>query len=167
MPRRYWLMKSEPEVYSIDDLARDKQTYWDGVRNYQARNFMRDQMKPGDLVFFYHSNSDPPGIVGIAEVASQSYPDPSALDPKDKHFDPKSTKERPVWYVVDIRFVEKVKSLISLERLKEIEGLEKMPLLRRGQRLSVQPVSEKEWSIVLKWAKKCHKTTKLTGPGPF
>ena len=147
MPQ-YWLMKSEPEAYSIEDLARDKKTYWDGVRNYQARNFMRDQMKPGDRVFFYHSNAEPPGIAGIAEVASQGYPDPSAFDPKDIHYDPDSKKDKPVWYVVDLEYVKKFKRLLPLKELRQVEGLSKMPLLQRGQRLSVQPVSPKEWEIV-------------------
>ena len=145
---KYWLMKSEPEVYSIDSLARDKKTYWDGVRNYQARNFMRDQMKPGDLVFFYHSNAEPPGIAGIAEVASPGYPDPSAFDPKDVHYDSKSKKENPAWYVVDIQFVKKFKRLISLDELRKVKGIENMALLKRG-RLSVQPVTEQEWRNIL------------------
>lgn len=129
---KYWLMKSEPEVYSIDDLARDKKTYWDGVRNYQARNFMRDQMKPGDRVFFYHSNAEPPGIAGVCEVTSEGHPE----------------KGDPVWSCVDVKFVKKFSRVIALEELRKIKGLEKMPLLQRGQRLSVQPVSEKEWKII-------------------
>lgn len=141
-------MKSEPDVYSIDDLARDKKTYWDGVRNYQARNFMRDQMKTGDKVFFYHSNGEPPGIAGVAEIVRQGYPDPSACDPKDIHYDSKSSSEKSVWYVVDIRFVKKFSRLIPLEELRKVKALEKMPLLARGQRLSVQPVGEKEWEII-------------------
>ena len=145
---QYWLMKTEPDVYSIDDLARDKKTYWDGVRNYQARNFMRDAMKPGDLVFFYHSNAEPPGIAGVAEVAREGYPDPSAFDPKDGHFDPDSKKDKPTWVVVDLKFVKKFKRLIALDELKKIPALSKMPLLQRGQRLSVQPVSASEWSAI-------------------
>ena len=145
---QYWLMKTEPDVYSIDDLARDKKTYWDGVRNYQARNFMRDQMKPGNLLFFYHSNAEPPGIAGVAEVASTGYPDPSAFDPQDVHYDPDSKKDKPAWYVVDIKFVKKFKRLIDLEELKKISSLSKMPLLQRGQRLSVQPVSAGEWKTI-------------------
>ena len=145
---QYWLMKSEPDAYSMDDLARDKKTYWDGVRNYQARNFMRDQMKPGDLVFFYYSNAEPPGIAGIAKVASEGYPDPSAFDPKDRHYDPDSKKEKPTWYVIELGYVKKFKKLIPLEQLRKVQGLEKMPLLQRGQRLSVQPVSAKEWKLI-------------------
>ncbi len=148
MGGNYWLMKSEPEAYSIDDLARDKTTYWDGVRNYQARNFLRDSIKKGDLVFFYHSNAEPSGIAGIAEVVKEAYPDPSAFDKKDIHYDEASDPRDPSWYVVEIKFVKKFKSLIPLEELKKIPALAKMPLLQRGQRLSVQPVSEKEWTII-------------------
>lgn len=145
---RYWLMKSEPDVYSIDDLARDKKTYWDGVRNYQARNFMRDQMKPGDRVFFYHSNAEPPGIAGICEVSAEGFPDPSQFDSEDVHYDPDSKKEKPSWFCVDVKFIKKFPRLITLDELKKIKGLEKMLLLQRGQRLSVQPVAEKEWKII-------------------
>ncbi len=144
----YWLMKSEPEVYSIDHLARDKKTYWDGVRNYQARNFMRDAMKPGDRVFFYHSNAEPSGIAGVAEVAGKGYPDPSQFDAKDGHYDPDSKKESPSWFCVDLKFVKKFPRVIPLEELKKVKGLEKMLLLKRGQRLSVQPVTAKEWEII-------------------
>lgn len=146
---KYWLMKSEPEVYSIDHLAQDKKTYWDGVRNYQARNFMRDQMKPGDRIFFYHSNAEPSGIAGICEVVRAGYPDPSQFDPKDDHYDSDSPKEKPSWFCVDVKFIQKFKRVIALEELKRVKGLEKMPLLQRGQRLSVQPVSENEWKIIL------------------
>ena len=141
-------MKSEPDVYSIDDLAHDKKTYWDGVRNYQARNFMRDQMQLGDRVFFYHSNAEPPGIAGICEVAGAGFPDPSQFDLNDVHYDPTSKKEKPAWFCVDVKFIKKFPRLISLEELKKIRELEKMLLLQRGSRLSVQPVSEKEWGII-------------------
>lgn len=147
---QYWLMKSEPDVYSIDDLARDKKTYWEGVRNYQARNFMRDKMQPGDQIFFYHSNAEPPGIAGIAQVAGKSYPDPAQFDPKSRYYDAAAKKENPIWYLVDIQFVKKFPSLISLERLKTVKSLAKMPLLQRGQRLSVQPVSAQDWETILK-----------------
>ena len=147
MGKKYWLMKTEPDVYSIDHLARDKKTYWDGVRNYQARNFIRDEMQPGDKVFFYHSNAEPPGIAGVAAVASKGYPDPSAFDSKDVHYDSKSKKDNPAWYVVDIRFVKKFKQLISLEELKKIKGLQQMALFTTA-RLSVQPVRENEWEII-------------------
>lgn len=141
-------MKSEPSVYSIDALAQDKTTYWDGVRNYQARNFLRDKIKKGDFVFFYHSNAEPPGIAGVAEVVQGGYPDPSAFDPKDIHYDPTSKKASPTWYVVGIKFVKKFGKFITLGDLKKVKGLEKMALLQRGQRLSVQPVTEEEWNIV-------------------
>ena len=141
-------MKSEPDVYSIEHLARDKKTYWDGVRNYQARNFMRDQMKPGDRVFFYHSNAEPSGIAGICEVAGASFPDPSQFDLKDVHYDPAAKKEKPAWFCVGVKFVKKFSRLITLGELKKIKELEKMPLLQRAQRLSVQPVSEKEWEVI-------------------
>lgn len=147
----FWLMKSEPSCFSIDDLrlAPNQSTHWDGVRNYQARNFMRDQMSVGDLVFFYHSNCSPPGIVGIAEVISKAYPDYTALDPESEHPDPKSTPDNPRWYMVDIRFKEKFDRILSLEELKKYPELEQMVLLRKGNRLSVLPVSEKEWSFIL------------------
>ena len=140
-------MKSEPDVYAIEDLQRDKITYWEGVRNYQARNFLRDKIKKGDLLFFYHSNAEPSGIAGIAEVVKEGYPDPSAFDPDDVHYDPKSKKENPKWFVVEIRFVEKFKRLIPLEEIRKTKGLEEMVLLRSG-RLSVQPVGPKEWDII-------------------
>jgi predicted RNA-binding protein with PUA-like domain len=148
--RRHWLVKSEPDVFSFDDLlARpNRTTHWDGVRNYQARNFMRDDMKPGDLVFFYHSSADPTAIVGVAEVARGGYPDPTALDKKDPHFDPKSKPDAPTWFMVDIRAVEKLARPLTLAELKGTKGLEKMVLLQKGSRLSVQPVSGEEWEIV-------------------
>ena len=149
MAKNYWLFKSEPGTYPIDDLARDGKTYWDGVRNYQARNFLRDRVKKGDLVFFYHSNAEPAGIAGLARVAKDGYPDPSAWDPQDRHYDPLSKRERPVWYGVDIEFVRKFDRMIPLETLRKVKGLEKMPLLKRGQRLSVQPVSQREAELIL------------------
>ena len=150
---RYWLMKSEPDEFSIDDLrnSKGKKTHWDGVRNYQARNFMRDDMKPGDGVFYYHSNTDVPGIVGIAEVCSESYPDHTAFDPEDKHFDPKSDPENPRWMMVDIRYKRKLKHPISLAKIKQYaEQLEDFALIRRGNRLSVLPVDKKHWVFILK-----------------
>ncbi|MEO8337040.1 MAG: EVE domain-containing protein [bacterium] len=148
--RRYWLVKSEPSVFSFDDLlARPRQTtHWDGVRNFQARNTMRDDMKKGDLVFFYHSSADPTEIAGVAEVVREGYPDPTALDPKDSHFDPKSKADAPSWYMVDLKAVEKLKRPIPLSELRTMKGLEKMTLLQKGSRLSVQPVSEQEWTII-------------------
>ena len=152
--KRYWLMKSEPDVFSIHDLkvAPHQTTCWDGVRNYQARNFMRDEMRAGDRVFFYHSNADPPGIAGIAEVIRETYPDYTAFDPHDAHYDPKTRREAPTWFMVDVRFVKAFKSLITLDELRRTKKLEKMMVLHRGSRLSVQPVTPREWAIILKLA---------------
>ncbi|MBX9689312.1 MAG: EVE domain-containing protein [Candidatus Obscuribacterales bacterium] len=154
--RNYWLMKSEPNVFSISDLekAANKTTCWDGVRNYQARNYLRDQIKNGDLVFFYHSNADPPGIAGIAEVVKEAYPDHTAFDKKHEHYDPKSKKENPSWYMVDIKHLQTFKTAIALDQLKELKGLEKMALLQKGSRLSVQPVTREEWETIIKIAGK-------------
>lgn len=148
---RHWLLKSEPDVFSIDDLARAKNqtTYWDGVRNYQARNTLRDDMKLGDLVLFYHSNANPPGIAGIAKVVREGYPDHTAWDPNDDHFDPKTDKDDPTWMMVDIQFVEKFSRELSLPELREIPELADMVLLRKGSRLSVQPVSSREYDAIL------------------
>ncbi|MDM8545524.1 EVE domain-containing protein [Candidatus Venteria ishoeyi] len=146
--RQYWLMKSEPNEFSILDLARKKREPWDGVRNYQARNMMRDQMHIGDLIFFYHSNCKVPGIVGVMEVVSESYPDPTAFDPNDGHYDPKSDPDKPRWYLVDVAYVETFTETIALQTLKACPELENMPLLRRGNRLSVMPVSEQEWQFI-------------------
>ncbi len=152
----YWLMKSEPEAFSIDDLAeRPKGTEpWDGVRNYQARNFMRDEMKVGDGVLFYHSNCKPPGVVGIAEVASKPYPDPTAFDAGSKYFDANSDPDNPRWILVDIKFKRKLKRLISLQELKDhAEALGDFALLRRGNRLSIMPVTAEQWATILKLEK--------------
>jgi predicted RNA-binding protein with PUA-like domain len=148
-PIRHWLMKSEPEAFSIDDLKRKRVEAWDGVRNYQARNFMRDGMRPGDKVFFYHSNCAEPGIAGIAEVASDAYPDPSQFDPRSKYFDPASKREEPRWMLVDVKFVKKLKRTITLDELKGHDALEDMTLLRKVNRLSVMPVSAGEWKYIL------------------
>jgi len=152
---RYWLMKSEPTCFSIDDLAKapKKTTSWDGVRNYQARNFMKE-MEKGDLVLFYHSSTEPPHIAGVAEVVKKAYPDLTALDPKDDHYDPKATPSKPIWEMVDIRFVRKLDAPLTLDDLRPVAALEKMELLRRGSRLSVQPVSTAEWKAVEKLAEK-------------
>ena len=152
---KYWLMKSEPEAFSIDDLAKapKKTTCWDGVRNYQARNFMRE-MEVGDQVFFYHSSVEPACVVGVAEVVKKAYPDHTALDPKDKHYDPKATPANPIWEMVDIKFVRKLDGPLTLEDLRGVKGLEKMELLRRGSRLSVQPVTAAEWKVVNNLAEK-------------
>ncbi len=151
---KYWLMKSEPSCFSIEDLKQSsKQTaHWDGVRNYQARNFMRD-MQIGDKVFFYHSNCQPPGIVGIAEVIKTAYPDFTAWDPNSEHPDPKSTQENPRWFMVDIFFKQTFPKILALEELKRYPQLDKMLLLRKGNRLSVLPVSEKEWCFIRELAK--------------
>jgi predicted RNA-binding protein with PUA-like domain len=147
----YWLMKSEPEAFSIDDLqARPHQTeHWDGVRNYQARNMMRDDMKCGDQVFFYHSNCDLPGIVGIAQVVKESYPDYTAFDPEHHHFDAKSRLENPTWCMVDVQFVKKLSRTISLKELKLHPALNELALLRRGNRLSIMPVTPGQWQYIL------------------
>lgn len=145
---KYWLMKSEPNTYSIDDLARDGRTHWDGVRNYQARNFMRDEMKVGDGVLFYHSNANPPGVAGIARVVREGYPDNTAQDPNSKYFDPKASPEDPRWFMVDIEFVEKFDELVPLETLRQTPGLEEM-LVTKKSRLSVQPVRPEEFEIVV------------------
>ena len=152
--RRYWLMKTEPSTFSFDDLWRapKRTTSWDGVRNYQARNMMRDDMKPGDLVFIYHSSADPTGIAGIAEVVRGGYPDESAFDKKDSHYDPKSKRDNPAWYVVDVMAVKPFKEIVTLESLRKMKGLEKMTLLQKGSRLSVQPVTPDEWAIINKAA---------------
>jgi predicted RNA-binding protein with PUA-like domain len=147
----YWLLKSEPEVYSIDDLKKDKLTPWEGVRNYQARNFMTKDMKKGDLAFFYHSNAEPSGIVGIMRVASDfAHADATALNKKSKYFDEKASKEKPIWFCVDLEFMEKFNKVISLEELRSHSSLSEMLVLKRGQRLSVQPVSEKEFKYIRK-----------------
>lgn len=150
----HWLLKSEADVFSFGDLlkAPRRTTHWDGVRNYQARNTLRDLMKQGDRCFFYHSNSEPTGIAGICEVVKEGYPDPSAFDPKDPHFDAKSRHEAPTWYVVDVRAVRALPRVITLQELKGIKGLERMVLLQKGSRLSVQPVARKEWDAICRHA---------------
>ncbi len=145
----YWLMKSEPDAFSIDDLARVKTEPWTGVRNYQARNFMRDGMRPGDGVLFYHSSCAEPGVVGLAEVASPAYPDPTQFQRKSDYFDPRSTPENPRWMLVDVAFRRKLKRTITLAELKQQAGLEGFALLQRGNRLSVLPVSKAEWTCIL------------------
>ena len=152
--RRYWLLKTEPSTFSFDDLwnAPKRTTFWDGVRNFQARNTMRDLMKPGDLAFIYHSSTDPTGIVGIAEIVKGGYPDPTAFDPKDSHYDPKSKREAPSWYGVDVKAVKRLPEILTLERLRGTKGLEKMVLLQKGSRLSVQPVSAEEWGVISRLA---------------
>lgn len=145
----YWLIKSEPDAYSIDDLKRDHKENWDGIRNYQSRNFMRDDMRIGDEILFYHSSCKEPGVVGIAKVASKPYPDPSQFDPKSKYYDANSDEQDPRWILVDIAFVRKMKRTITLAEIKARKALEDMILVRRGNRLSIMPVSAKHWNAIL------------------
>lgn len=149
---RYWLMKSEPSEVSIDDALKQKVIAWEGVRNYQARNFMRDLMRVGDGILFYHSSCAEPGIIGLASVASTSYPDPTQFDSKSKYFDPKATKEQPRWMLVDVRIDQKTR-LINLAELRNQPDLEDMVVLKRGNRLSISPVTAAEWKTVLKMLK--------------
>lgn len=146
---KYWLMKSEPDVFSIDDLKNKKKSGWDGVRNYQARNFMRDEMKQGDIVLFYHSSCEIPGVAGIASVSKESHPDPTQFDPKSDYYDPKATKENPRWFMVEVEFVEKFDKVISLTEIKNQKELEAMPLVQKGSRLSINPVLKKEYQTIL------------------
>ena len=145
--RNYWLMKSEPEAYSIDDLKKDGVEPWDGIRNYQARNFMRDEMEVGDGILFYHSNVKPPVIVGTMEVASEPYPDPTQFDPNSKYFDEKSSEEDPTWELVDVKFVQKFDEPVTRDAIKEEASLEDMVILNR-YRLSITPVTEEEWKRI-------------------
>jgi predicted RNA-binding protein with PUA-like domain len=146
----YWLMKSEPSCFGIDTLYNrpNKTAPWDGVRNYQARNFMRNTMRIGDQAFFYHSNCNPPGIVGLVEITSEAYPDYTAFDPTSAHPDANSTPDNPRWFMVDVTFKEKFAQMIPLERLRQYPELEEMPLLRKGNRLSITPVTAEEWAFI-------------------
>jgi predicted RNA-binding protein with PUA-like domain len=146
MTRRYWLMKSEASAYSIDDLKKDKSTLWDGVRNYQARNLMRE-MTVGDQALFYHSNADPSAVVGIHEVSGPAEPDPTQFDSSDSHYDPKATPASPIWYGVRVKFKKKFARVVTLPEIREHKALKNMVLLKRS-RLSVQPVTEKEFNII-------------------
>ena len=150
---QYWLMKSEPDVYGIDDLRKDKTDHWEGIRNYQARNFIRDDMAKGDLAFFYHSSCDEPGITGIMKISKTAYPDFTAFDPDAKYFDPKSDPDNPRWFMVDVRYVRKLKRNLSLKELKLHEPLSNMRLLQRGNRLSIMPVAEHDWNYILELEK--------------
>lgn len=147
----YWLLKSEPNEFSIDDLKEmaPEAEHWDGVRNYQARNFMRNDMAVGDLAFFYHSNCKEIGIVGTMEVVSEAYPDHTAFDHNDKHYDPKSDPNDPRWFMVDFRFVEKFDHVLTLDELKQNPALADLPLVRRGNRLSIMPVTEEQWQAIM------------------
>ena len=148
---KYWLMKSEPEVFGIDHLARapGRKSGWDGVRNYQARNFLRDDMQKGDMAFFYHSSCAEPGIAGIVKITRAGHPDHTAWSPKSEHFDPKSSPDHPIWYMVDVKLERVFKHPITLTALKQNPALKGMKLLERGNRLSILPVTGKEWKIIL------------------
>lgn len=146
----YWLMKSEPETFSIDRLKSEKTALWDGVRNYQARNYMMKDMKPGDLILFYHSSAEPPGVAGLARVASPAEADPTQFDKKSDYYDPKSKKENPTWQCVRIEFVKKFAHLVPLDDLRAQKKLSEMLLLKKGQRLSIQPVTAAEYETVVK-----------------
>lgn len=146
----YWLLKSEPESYSIDQFAKDRKSLWTGVRNYQARNFMMDVMKPGEKFLFYHSNAEPSAVVGLGEIARVNVPDPSALDKKSDYYDPKSSKDHPIWFCAEVKFIKKFASPLSLDSLREHKELASMVLLQRGSRLSVQPVTKAEYEFITK-----------------
>ena len=154
MSKQYWLMKCEPDAYTIDDLKRDKKTAWEGVRNFQARNFMRDQMQVGDKVLFYASNAEPSGVTGLARIARAGYPDEYSWKKGHHYFDAGSSKEKPLWYMVDIAFVERFPGTLPLETLKHTKGLEDMMVIKKGARLSIQPVTKAEYDIVVKLGRK-------------
>lgn len=149
----YWIFKSEPDVYSIEDLKRDKITYWDGVRNYEARNFLRDKIKKGDIVLFYHSNCDEPGVYGICEVVKEGYPDFTQFDPDNKYYDPKSNPAKPTWFMVDVKFLKKFDKPVLLDDMKSNTILKGMRLLQKGNRLSVLPITKMEYEEILKMSK--------------
>ena len=152
---KYWLMKSEPSCFSIDDLAKSKNktTHWDGVRNYQARNFLRDEVKKGDKVLFYHSNAEPNAVAGVCNVVKEGYPDFTAFDPEEKHFDPKSSKDEPTWFMVDIKLEKKFDEPVTLKDIKSNSRLKDMKLVQRGNRLSVMPVTKSEFDEIVKMSK--------------
>lgn len=145
---KYWLMKSEPSVYSISRLKREKKSLWEGVRNYQARNFMTQSMQVGDTVLFYHSSEEPIGISGLARVSRAAVPDPTQFDRRSEYFEPRATLEKPVWYCVEVEFVRQLPQVITLSQIRAEQGLQDMALLQKGQRLSIQPVSEKHFEII-------------------
>lgn len=152
---KYWLLKSEAEIFSLNDLKNspDQTTYWDGVRNYQARNFIRDEMKSGDKALFYHSNSEPNAVVGVCKIVKEAYPDFTAFDPKNEHYDPKSKKENPTWFMVDVKWVKEFKNPVSLQSIKSNPKLGNMKLVQPGSRLSVMPVTKEEFDEILNMAK--------------
>jgi predicted RNA-binding protein with PUA-like domain len=147
---KYWLVKSEPNVFSIDDLKKNKKTHWDGVRNYQARNFMKNEMKAGDKVLFYHSNAEPTAVTGIAEVIKEGYADHTQFNPDDKHYFPSADLQNPVWFMIDIKFLKKFKTPVTLQAIKQNAKLKKMRLIQRGNRLSVMPVEKSEFDEIVK-----------------
>ena len=149
---KFWLMKSEPETFSIDDLARDKVTPWEGVRNYQARNFMWKEMQAGDWALFYHSNAEPPGVAGLMKIVTQAHPDKSSFNKRSEYFDARSSTEKPSWYCVDCEFVEKFPNFVSLESLRNEKALSELLVIKRGQRLSIQPVSQKDFLKICQMA---------------
>jgi len=151
---KYWLMKSEPDVYSIESLKKEKKCLWDGIRNYQARNFMMKEMEVGDQVLFYHSNHKPPGIAGLAVISKEAQPDPTQFDKKSKYFDAKSSKENPRWHCVEVKYKKKLKNYISLDDIRNVKSLADMMVIRKGSRLSIQPVTKKEFEIICKIGEK-------------
>ena len=152
MSKKFWLFKSEPSEFSLEDLKNSKNqtTLWDGVRNYQARNFLRDEIKKGDGILFYQSSTDPLAIVGYCEVVKEAYPDHTQFDKKNDHFDEKADPKNPTWFMVDIKLIEEFKKPVTLELIKSIPKLKNMKLIQRGQRLSIQPVTKSEWDEILK-----------------
>ena len=156
MAKKYWLIKSEPSVFSIEDLKKSKNqtTFWDGVRNYQARNFLRDEMKKGEQVLFYYSNTDPNAVVGICEVVKEGYADHTQFDPENKHFFPSADPQNPIWFMVDVKFVKKFKRPVTLQEIKENSKLQNMKLIKRGNRLSVMPVEKAEFDEIVKMGNK-------------
>lgn len=158
-----WLFKSDAGCYSFDDLCREpgRTTGWDGVRNFQARNFLRDQVRKGDQVFFYHSSADPPAIAGIARVVKAAHPDPTAFDPKAQHYDPRSDPEGPIWFQVAIQAIKAIEPPLGLSRLRTVPALAKMELLRKGSRLSIQPVTQSEWNAILDLAGPAFRSLKV------
>lgn len=151
---KYWLIKSEPDAYSIDDLKRDRKTCWDGVRNYQARNILRDEMKKGDLVVFYHSRVAPMAAVGVCEVVAEGYPDHTQFDPKGAHYDPKADPDDPRWYMVDVKYRSTFGRPVTLAEMRDVKALADLPLLRRGMRLSVQPMTKKHFDTICRLAER-------------
>lgn len=150
---KFWLMKSEPDVFSIDHLKKNKTTLWEGVRNYQARNYMINDMNPGDPILFYHSSTEPPGIAGLATVSKKAIPDPTQFDKKSEYYDPKATPDKPRWFCVEVKFQEKFSDLLTLQEIKSTPQLSEMLVIKKGQRLSIQPVTAKDYQFIVKLKK--------------